>query len=198
VAYGTPFTGGPPPHLKSVPQDPEMSAFTAIARGRMRHGDAKRGGRSAGTALDRAPVRPARARLLVTATAGSAAPCPRGILTGEVTHVRDGDTIVIGDMPIRLNGLAVPEWDELGGAEATRAMVEVVDGRPLRCEFDGERTRDRCVGVRYLEGADMAAEMARDCLGTVAGGIAISRRKPQRPVRRSGGLTGCRGIAGGR
>ena len=71
-------------------------------------------------------------------------------------------------MPIRLNGLAAPEWDEPGGQAATRAMVELVDGRNLRCELDGERTGDRCVGVCYLEGVDIAAEMvaaglARDC-----------------------------------
>lgn len=71
-------------------------------------------------------------------------------------------------MPIRLNGLAAPERDEPGGAAATRAMIEVVDGRTLRCELDGERTGDRCVGACFLEGVDIAAKMvaaglARDC-----------------------------------
>jgi endonuclease YncB( thermonuclease family) len=47
-------------------------------------------------------------------------------------------------------------------------MVELVEGRTLRCELNGERTGDRCVGVCYLEGADIAAKMvaaglARDC-----------------------------------
>jgi micrococcal nuclease len=58
--------------------------------------------------------------LLVTASAAIASPCPRGALTGQVTHVRDGDTIVAGTMPIRLNGLAAPEGDEPGGDAATR------------------------------------------------------------------------------
>jgi micrococcal nuclease len=106
--------------------------------------------------------------LLVTATAAAAAPCPRGTLTGEVTFVRDGDTIVVGSMPIRLNGLAAPDGDEPGGEAATRAMVKLVDGQRLRCELNGERTHDRCVGVCYLEGVDISAEMvlrgvARDC-----------------------------------
>ena len=65
----------------------------------------------------------------------------RGSLTGPVTYVRDGDTIVVGSMPIRLNGLAAPEGDEPGGA-ATQAMIELVQGRPLRCELDGERTHE--------------------------------------------------------
>ena len=86
-----------------------------------------------------------------------------------MTHVRDGDTIEVGSsMPIRLNGLAAPERDEPGGAAATQVMLELVQGRTLRCELDGERTHDRCVGVCYLNCADIAATMvrqgvARDC-----------------------------------
>jgi micrococcal nuclease len=106
--------------------------------------------------------------VLVTATAAAASPCPRGTLTGQVTHVRDGDTIVVGGMPIRLNGLAAPESDEPGGAAATKAMIKLVQGRTLRCELDGERTHDRCVGICYLDGVDISATMvaaglARDC-----------------------------------
>jgi micrococcal nuclease len=105
--------------------------------------------------------------LLVTATA-AAARCQRGTMTGEVTFVRDGDTIEVRGLPIRLNGLAAPEWDEPGGDAAMDAMIELVEGRTLRCELNGERTHDRCVGVCYLDGADIAAEMvasgvARDC-----------------------------------
>jgi endonuclease YncB( thermonuclease family) len=57
--------------------------------------------------------------------------CPRGTLTGEVTYVRDGDTVEVGGLPIRLSGLAAPEWDEPGGAAARKAMVELVDGHTL-------------------------------------------------------------------
>ena len=32
--------------------------------------------------------------------------CARGTLIAEVTHVRDGDTIEVGGLPIRLQGLA--------------------------------------------------------------------------------------------
>jgi endonuclease YncB( thermonuclease family) len=97
-----------------------------------------------------------------------AVPCPHGLLTGKVTFVRDGDTIEVAHLPVRLNGLATPEGDEPGGSAATRAMREMVSGRIVRCELDGERTHDRCVAVCYLEGRDLAAEMvraglARDC-----------------------------------
>ena len=87
---------------------------------------------------------------------------------GVVMHVRDGDTIEVGGMAVRLKGLAAPERDEPGGAAATRAMTELVEGRDLRCELDGERTHDRCAGICYLDGADIAAVivrrgLARDC-----------------------------------
>ena len=68
----------------------------------------------------------------------------------------------------RLNGLAAPEWDEPGGFEATAAMRELVLGKAITCELDGEVTYDRCAAICAIEGADIAAEMirmglARDC-----------------------------------
>jgi hypothetical protein len=30
-------------------------------------------------------------------------------------------------------------------------MIELVDGRTLRCDLSGEQTHDRCVGICYLE-----------------------------------------------
>ena len=73
--------------------------------------------------------------------------CERGPLAGTVSYVRDGDTIELAGRGIRLQGLAAPEGDEPGGAEATAAMVELADGRQVRCELNGERTHDRCVAV---------------------------------------------------
>jgi micrococcal nuclease len=104
------------------------------------------------------------AAALLAAPRADAAMCPRGTLTGQVTYVRDGDTIEAGGLAIRLNGLAAPEGDEPGGA----AMHQLVLGRELRCELDGERTHDRCAGVCYLDGADISDVMvrrglARDC-----------------------------------
>ena len=97
-----------------------------------------------------------------------AAPCPHGLLTGKVTFVRDGDTIEVAHLPVRLNGLAAPEGHESGGSAATRAMRGMVLGRIVRCELDGERTHDRCVAVCYLAGQDISetmvrAGLARDC-----------------------------------
>lgn len=82
--------------------------------------------------------------------------------------MRDGDTIEVAGVPIRLHGLAAPESGEPGGRAATTAMRRLVDGRKVRCELDGERTYDRCVGICYLDSVDIAAELvrqgvARDC-----------------------------------
>jgi micrococcal nuclease len=86
----------------------------------------------------------------------------------SASFVRDGDTVEVNNMAIRLNGLTAPEDDEPGGAAAGQAMLELVDGRELQCELNGERTHDRCVGVCYLDGADISEAMvhrgvARDC-----------------------------------
>lgn len=104
----------------------------------------------------------------LTAQPTLAQQCARGSLVATVTHVRDGDTIEVGGLPIRLQGLAAPEGNEPGGAQATKAMRAMVQGRELRCELDGERTHDRCVGICYLEGEDISEIMvrqglARDC-----------------------------------
>ena len=85
-----------------------------------------------------------------------------------MTHVRDGGTIVVDGLPIRLNGLAAPEHDEPGGSAATAAMTALVLGREVCCDLNGDRTYDRCVGGCYLDDQDISEIMvrcglARDC-----------------------------------
>jgi micrococcal nuclease len=84
-------------------------------------------------------------------------------------------------MPIRLSGLAAPKGDEPGSAAATVAMVELVKGGTLRCELNGERTRDRCAGVCYLDGDDINEVMvhcglARDCARFSGGRYRAAKR----------------------
>jgi len=108
--------------------------------------------------------------------------CVVAIIEGEVTHVRDGDTIELGRMAIRLQGLAAPEGDEAGGAEAGEAMRALVLGRPLRCQLDGTQTHDRCVALCDLDGKDVAEVMvrqglARDCPRFSGGRYAKAERR---------------------
>jgi endonuclease YncB( thermonuclease family) len=89
-------------------------------------------------------------------------------LTGTVTHVRDGDTIEVGKIPIRLNGVSAPELDEPLGQQSKQFMRDLVDGKAVRCELNGKKTYDRFVGVCYLDGKDIGvsvieAGLALDC-----------------------------------
>ncbi len=90
-------------------------------------------------------------------------------LEGTVAHVRDGDTIEVGPIAVRLQGIAAPEGNEPGGAIATDAMRDLVLGKELRCDLTGDRSHDRVIGVCFLDdGRDVGEVMvfqghARDC-----------------------------------
>lgn len=83
------------------------------------------------------------------------------ILTGTVTHVRDGDTIEVGIIPIRLNGISAPKLDEPLGQKSKDFIVSLVDGKRVRCELNGVKTYDRFVGVCYLDERDIGAALIK-------------------------------------
>ncbi|MGP1254908.1 MAG: thermonuclease family protein [Kiloniellales bacterium] len=90
------------------------------------------------------------------------------VLEGAVTHVRDGDTIEIGETAVRLSGLHAPEMGEDGGPAARAFMVELVAGKFVECRLEGRRSYDREVGDCFLDGRDIAgllvaAGLGRDC-----------------------------------
>ena len=89
-------------------------------------------------------------------------------LRGIVSHVRDGDTIEVGKIPIRLNGVSAPELDEPLGQKSKQFMVDLVNGQRVRCELNGTKTYDRFVGVCYRGDRDIGAMvieagLALDC-----------------------------------
>ena len=88
------------------------------------------------------------------------------LLTGTVTHVRDGDTIEVSNIPIRLNGVSAPELKEPLGNQSKQFMKRQVQGRNVRCELDGTKTYDRYVGVCSLDGKDIG-------ISIIASGLAI-------------------------
>ena len=87
----------------------------------------------------------------VVLLASTALACERGTLAGRVQlcpRRRHSRTKEHADPP---SGLAAPEWNEPGDTEAREAMIELVNGRTVRCELDGTRTYDRCVGTCFLD-----------------------------------------------
>lgn len=89
-------------------------------------------------------------------------------IVGRVSRVRDGDTIVVGRQPVRLQGVAAPELKDPLGADAKRFLDRLVAGRTVRCEPDGTRSHDRVVAICRIDGQDLGAALvsgglARDC-----------------------------------
>ena len=72
-------------------------------------------------------------------------------LTGPITHVRDGDTIEVGKIPIRLNGLTCDERGTALGDRATAYLRLQVMDKVATCSLNGERTYDRLVGRCAIE-----------------------------------------------
>ena len=61
------------------------------------------------------------------------------VLLGTVTKVRDGDTIEVGRILIRLNGVYTPEMNEPLGPKSKAFMTDLFMGKRLRCELDGTK-----------------------------------------------------------
>ncbi|HCH56383.1 MAG TPA: nuclease [Rhodospirillaceae bacterium] len=89
-------------------------------------------------------------------------------ISGTVTKVRDGDTIEVGPIAIRLMGVAAPELGEPLGSRARDFMFRVVFSKPIQCELNGDKSYDRFVALCFLEGKDIGAAvisagLALDC-----------------------------------
>lgn len=78
-------------------------------------------------------------------------------ITGKVERVRDGDTILVGPVPIRLQGISAPEKSDPLGPKAMAFMTDLVLGKSVRCELDGNKTYDRFVGICFLGKKDVGA-----------------------------------------
>jgi len=80
------------------------------------------------------------------------------VLTGTVTHVRDGDTIEVNNVPIRLAALNCPERGTQKGDTASRIAQQFL-GSQATCELTGAKTYDRLVGYCEINGADFGRYM---------------------------------------
>lgn len=76
-----------------------------------------------------------------------AAPQPEVvIIDGRVTHVRDGDTIEIGPVVIRLAALDCAELGSPAGERAKREMIRLVGGQRVSCSDLGPDRYGRMLG----------------------------------------------------
>ena len=80
------------------------------------------------------------------------------VLRGKVTHVRDGDTIEVNGIAIRLSALDCPERGTQKGKNAVRIAQQFL-GSQAKCELTGAKTYDRLVGYCEVNGEDFGAYM---------------------------------------
>ena len=98
--------------------------------------------------------------------------------------MRDGDTIELGSLAVRLSGLAAPDWNTPAGIQARKAMIELVHNRSVRCELDGTRTYDRYARICYLMGR--RAVMMRLYMSFARRGELVRNRFPWHRCGRAG------------
>ena len=101
-----------------------------------------------------------------------ATPVMAGNITGPVSKVRDGDTFLIGNQPIRLCGIDAPERGTAAGKKATKYLKTLVQGKTIKCVPVGEgsvcdgrsrrKNRDRLVAQCFISTRDIAASLVRD------------------------------------
>lgn len=85
------------------------------------------------------------------------------VFTGRVTHVRDGDTIVVGVTPIRFTDLDCAELGTAAGERAKVRMQEFVGGKTVTCELTGRKSYDRMIGECELgDGRNLSAIMIQE------------------------------------
>ena len=75
------------------------------------------------------------------------------IIEGRITHVRDGDTLEIENIPIRLAALDCPENNTPEGRYATK-IAKQFEGSQALCELTGAKSYDRFVGYCSINGED--------------------------------------------
>ncbi|MCF3973928.1 thermonuclease family protein [Paracoccus salsus] len=79
---------------------------------------------------------------------------------GAVTKVRDGDTIEVKGVPVRLGSLDCAELATPEGRAAKTAMQVLVSGNTVSCHLDGSRSYDRWIGHCFRsDGQELASAM---------------------------------------
>jgi len=81
---------------------------------------------------------------------------PGAQLAGRVTHVRDGDTIEVEGVPVRIANLDCDERGSTAGDRASQRMRELAKTGAMTCRLEGRKSYDREVGTCQLtDGRDV-------------------------------------------
>jgi endonuclease YncB( thermonuclease family) len=83
------------------------------------------------------------------------------MLSGTITHVRDGDTFEVGGIPVRLAALDCPENKTKEGKQVTK-YAKRFEGAKVVCELTGAMTYDRVVGYCSVNGDDYGLFMMQN------------------------------------
>ncbi len=76
-------------------------------------------------------------------------------ITGTVRHVWSGDTLVLGNRVIRLQGIDAPESYQSYGPEAGQALRRQVGGERVRVVTHGQDAEGRILGTIHHEGRNI-------------------------------------------
>jgi endonuclease YncB( thermonuclease family) len=86
-------------------------------------------------------------------------------VVGTVTRVRDGDTIEVAGVPIRIGSLDCAESGTAEGSRATERMRALASRRTLTCYLNGRTSYDRKIGsCRLDDGRDLGGIMISEGL----------------------------------
>jgi endonuclease YncB( thermonuclease family) len=78
----------------------------------------------------------------------------RRVISGVITSVRDGDTFLLGNLPIRLAAVDCPENNTRAGQRAALYLRQYTLAR-VTCELTGATTYDRSVAYCSIDGRDI-------------------------------------------
>lgn len=109
--------------------------------------------------------------LICAAAACDDAPPPADTVTGQVSHIVDGDTFFIGKTRVRLCGIDAPPQGHPGYRQAAKFLQHMIDGKTVRCVPVGAgatcvgrsmpQSSRRLVAQCFLGRVDVADEMVR-------------------------------------
>ena len=85
----------------------------------------------------------------------------QNVLNGVITHVRDGDTIEVAQIPIRLAALDCPEVGSIAGDLAKSVAQEFLGSQAI-CFLTGAKSYDRFVAYCEVKGSDFGESLMRE------------------------------------